>query len=816
MKRLVTCCCILSTLLLVAPRAGAADGPRLPTAETPAQRDARMKWWREARFGLFIHWGPASLSGKEISWSRIGHPHDHHGLESVPPEVYDNLYKRFNPVKFDADAWMRLAKEAGMKYVVFITKHHDGFSMWPTKLRPEYSIAATPWKRDLCKEIADAAHKQGLKLGWYYSTRDWTHPDYLVGDNRKYDEFYRGQIRELLSNYGRVDVLWFDHVAGNWRDYRFRELFEMIYRLQPSILVNNRAARFIRPTADRPTPELQRLVRGDFDTPEQRIGRFQNDRPWESCVTITQCTDGGGWSYRPDGHTRSFEECLRMLVNCACGDGNLLLNVGPLPTGDIAADQQEVLRRMGHWLARYGESIYATRGGPLRNGQWGGSTFRGKTIYLHVLQWTGDQLQIPPLKAKVLRVTALTGGSPTLSQTPAGAILGLPPDQQDKTDTIIKLDLAAPAADEFVDDKPLDVATPAALKIDSPLDYQVFQRHTATAGTIRISGQAPAGVDTVEVQIQGAWQRADLEKADGKFHLQMVVPAGGWYVCRARAMSAGKLRAAGCVPHVGVGEVFVVTGQSNSANYGEEKQTTKTGLVATFDGTRWQLANDPQPGAGGTGGSFMPPFGDMIAKRFKVPVGIVACGIGATSVREWLPKGATFPNPPTIVGRVRQLADGRWESNGAAFAMLVARMKSLGPRGFRAVLWHQGESDANQKDPTRTLSGKLYRQYLEQIIRQSRREFDWDVPWFVAQASYHVPGDEGSPDIRAAQESLCDAGVALQGPDTDALKGELRANHGRGVHFSGPGLRQHAARWVEKVAPWLEKQLASSGMKPTK
>ena len=193
-----------------------------------------------------------------------------------------------------------------------------------------------------------------------------------MGDNRKYDEFYRGQVRELLSNYGRVDMLWFDHVAGNWRDYQFPELFQMIYRLQPGILVNNRAAAFFQPTNDQPTPELRQLVRGDFDTPEQHIGNFQNDHPWESCMTITGDVNGG-WSYRPEGRTRRFEECLRMLVSCASGDGNLLLNVGPLPTGEIAADQQDVLRRMGRWLTKYGESVYATRGGPLRNGDWGGA-----------------------------------------------------------------------------------------------------------------------------------------------------------------------------------------------------------------------------------------------------------------------------------------------------------------------------------------------------------------------------------------------------------------------------------------------------------
>lgn len=448
---------VLTAAALLVPEslsAGAAE-PRLPDAESPRERDARLQWWREARFGMFIHWGPASVSGKEISWARVGHPHDHPGLESVPAAEYDQLYRQFNPVKFDADRWMRLARDAGMKYVVFTTKHHDGFSLWPTRLRPDYSIAATPFRRDVCRAIADAAHRQGLKLGWYYSTRDWTHPDYLVGDNRQYDEFYRGQVRELLSDYGRVDIIWFDHVAGNWRDYRFQELFEMIYRLQPGILVNNRAAAFIRPTTDQPAPSLARLVRGDFDTPEQRIGQFDNQRPWESCVTMTECPDGGGWSYRPDGRTRRYEDCVRLLVHCAAGDGNLLLNVGPLPTGEIAADQQTVLHRMGRWLESYGESIYATRGGPVRNGDWGGTTYRDTSIYLHLLQWNRDTLRLPPLKARVLRVTALTGGEPQFQQSATSVEIRLPVANHDAVDTILKLELDAPAVDEFSNGQPL-------------------------------------------------------------------------------------------------------------------------------------------------------------------------------------------------------------------------------------------------------------------------------------------------------------------------------------------------------------------------
>ena len=421
---------------------------------SPESVEARLPWWREARFGLFIHWGPSSVSGKEISWARQGHPFDHPGHESIPPDTYDRLYEQFNPEKFDAEAWMRLTKEAGMKYVVFITKHHDGFSMWPTQLRKDYSIAATPFRRDICREISDAAHRHGLKLGWYYSTRDWTHPDYLKDGNSRYNDFYHGQVRELLTNYGRVDLLWFDHVAGNWRDYRFQELFEMVFQLQPGILINDRAAKFIRATEDQPSSYLANLVSGDFETPEQRVGKFQSDRPWESCVTITECSDGGGWSYRPDGRTRTFPECVRMLVSCVTGDGNLLLNVGPLPTGEIDPQQVTVLKQMGSWLRQYGESVYGTRGGPFRNGDWGGATYKDKTIYLHVFPGREGALMLPALKAKVLKARALTGGETSVQLSEGKMNLTLPAFSQEQVETIIRLDLDAPAVQEFVNGQP--------------------------------------------------------------------------------------------------------------------------------------------------------------------------------------------------------------------------------------------------------------------------------------------------------------------------------------------------------------------------
>lgn len=348
------------------------------------------------------------------------------------------------------------------------------------------------------------------------------------------------------------------------------------------------------------------------------------------------------------------------------------------------------------------------------------------------------------------------------------------------------------------------------LQLSSPLNHQVVQRASKDRGILSITGTGVRTGAEIEARVvgekeAGGWQKLAPVFEQDAFRATLEAPAGGWFRLEVRAMDQGKVIAETAVDRVGIGEVFVVAGQSNSANHGEEKLRTETGRVAAFDGKKWQLCKDPQPGASGGGGSFLPPLGDELAKRLDVPVGFIACGIGATSVREWLPKGATFPNPPTLVARVQQRSDGTWESKGEAYDMLVERMKSTGPAGFRAVLWHQGESDANQRDATRTLPGKLYREYLERLIRESNRAIGWQAPWMVAQVSYHVPGDEASPEIRAAQASLWKDGIALEGPDSDALKGDLREDGGKGIHFSGKGQRAHAAAWEKKIGPWLEK-----------
>lgn len=348
----------------------------------------------------------------------------------------------------------------------------------------------------------------------------------------------------------------------------------------------------------------------------------------------------------------------------------------------------------------------------------------------------------------------------------------------------------------------------AAFQLTSPLEHQVIQRSAKNRGILPIAGRGIAPGADLEARVVGAaradgWRRLDARFDVDNFQATLEVPAGGWFRLEVRATIPGKEPVISAIAQVGVGEVFVVAGQSNSANHGEEKLETSTGRVASFDGANWKPCKDPQPGASGDGGSFMPPLGDELVERLGVPIGFIACGIGATSVREWLPAGTSFPHPPSLEHRVRRRVDGSWESKGEAFAILVDRMKSTGTAGFRAVLWHQGESDANQADASRTLPGERYRDHLERLIHESSQASGRRVPWMVAQVSYHGPTDPGSAEIRAAQASLWQDGIALSGPDSDALRGDLRDQGGKGIHFSGMGQRALAAAWADKIVPWL-------------
>ncbi len=413
---------LIIVALLAESRANAETAAKTP--ETEEQKEARMAWWRDAKFGLFIHWGPVSLKGTEIGWSRGGERRGTGGTGTIPVEIYDNLYKQFNPVKFDAEEWVSIAKAAGMNYLVFTSKHHDGFSMFDSKLT-EYKITNSPFERDVVAELAKACHEGGIKFGFYYSPPDWHHPDYRTENHARYIKFLHGQLRELCSNYGRVDIVWFDGLGGKAEDWDSPRLIKMIRELQPHVIINNRAG-----------------LPADHDTPEQRVGRFQTDRAWESCITICR-----QWAWKPNDQMKSLKECIDILVRCVGGDGNLLLNVGPMPTGEIEPRQVARLKEIGAWLEKCGEAIYGTRGGPFRPGTWGASTYNGNKIYVHILAWPDETLTLPPIQKNIVGASVLTGGKATVNQTETGIEISVPPGDRKKLDTIVVLELDGPAAE---------------------------------------------------------------------------------------------------------------------------------------------------------------------------------------------------------------------------------------------------------------------------------------------------------------------------------------------------------------------------------
>ncbi len=357
----------------------------------------------------------------------------------------------------------------------------------------------------------------------------------------------------------------------------------------------------------------------------------------------------------------------------------------------------------------------------------------------------------------------------------------------------------------------------------SPLDYQVFQRQTDTNGAIivectlktKIHGTL-TNLDSLEARLvdpsvdmtKNQWQPLPFDNRVRHFRAELPVTAGGWYRLEVRLLSGKTTISEATVDHVGVGEIFIVAGQSNSANHGEGKQHAKNPLVVAFGEGQWQPAADPEPGASGKGGSFMPAFGDAMADKFKVPIGIVPIGVGSTSVREWLPRGDAMAAPPATGLNTVLIGSNLWVSAGDLFDKILSVENEFGTNGFRAVLWHQGESDAHQP-PDREISPATYRQYLQRVIEASRAAAGWRVPWFVAQVSYHSPEDRGSPELRAAQKSFVTDGIALAGPNTDELGPEFRQDNGKGIHMNPRGLQRHGELWAQLVGAWLEPQLES-------
>ncbi|TWU32052.1 alpha-L-fucosidase [Novipirellula artificiosorum] len=385
--------------------------------------DAILKW-QQMRFGMFIHWGPVSLTGHEIGWSR--------GRETTIDE-YDNLYKKFDPENFDADRWVSIAKAAGMKYIVLTTKHHDGFCLWDTK-QTDFNIMNSAMSRDVTKEIAEACQRQGIAFGTYHSVCDWHHPDFPrnspggkvrreKSDIQSYRRYLRAQVKELIENYGPLVTMWFD-VPQEFDADEGSENIRICRELQSDIVVNNRAGGGL----------------GDYATPEQRVGGFDIDQPWETCMTICR-----QWAWKPDDKMKSLAECLQTLIRTAGGDGNLLFNVGPMPNGEIEARQVDRLQQMGDWLAEYGETIYATRGGPYKPTKHLVSTRKGNTVYLHILSWPDEVIRVPNLPATLLNHHVITGGSIVLTTVDDEIEIRIPQSDRQEIDTIVAIELDQPA-----------------------------------------------------------------------------------------------------------------------------------------------------------------------------------------------------------------------------------------------------------------------------------------------------------------------------------------------------------------------------------
>lgn len=362
-----------------------------------------------------------------------------------------------------------------------------------------------------------------------------------------------------------------------------------------------------------------------------------------------------------------------------------------------------------------------------------------------------------------------------------------------------------------------DDPNPVQLQLSAPLSGEVYQRSTLDQGAIVLAGQwsvvkrtgplpealearvVPPGADADD---QVPWTPLPFDPRARGFRAELSVAPGGWYRVQLRLLRAGEVVASADVAQVGVGEVFVIAGQSNSANYGEERQQPTTGLVTAFDGERWVPANDPQPGATGTKGSFIPSFGDALARRLKVPIGVVCLGVGSTSVREWMPANYPMSAPPTTGAHCVVIAPGKLVSSGELFDRLALRLRQFPAQGVRAVLWHQGESDWKQPEG-HNLSLAEYREDLVQLITSTRTMAGWSVPWFVAQASYGNPEQPGSEKFRQQQRAVVDGKLTLAGPNTDTLTGELREKQGQGVHFSAAGLKRHGELWAQIVGDWI-------------
>lgn len=431
-----------------------ATVPFIPTlALGESTEDERTAWYRAAKFGMFIHWGPYSLASVEASWT-IMTPKP----GGITEAEYRALPQRFNPVNYDPDHFIDLARMAGQQYMVFTTKHHDGFCMFDSSYT-DYKITKTPYGKDIVKQLSDACARRSMPLGFYYSPPDLTNPNYRdtskpASENWRgqperpewptYLQYMRLQLTELLTRYGDVKVIWFDGL-NNQEKYDGQRFLDLIHKLQPATLVNDRIG-----------------VRGDFVTPEQFIPKTiptkdvlfhgtdtnikkgspegvpsQSDfELWETCMTINDT-----WAYNAHDHNfKSTQHLIRSLVEVASRGGNFLLNVGPQPDGTIQPEFQERLRGIGDWMTINGESIYGTTFGPIQGNPAFRTTAKSSDLFLHVFDWPSAPLTITGVKPKVLSARLLANNQPLpFQQTEDRLQITLPSQATDQNVSVIAL-----------------------------------------------------------------------------------------------------------------------------------------------------------------------------------------------------------------------------------------------------------------------------------------------------------------------------------------------------------------------------------------
>jgi alpha-L-fucosidase len=416
----LTGCCVLAT---------AAPREFDPFHETKAEYDVRAQWLRDAKVGVFIHWNPSSLIGKEISWCR----------NACGKEKYDQLYKQFKGEKFNADEWVKLFHESGIRYAVIVPKHHDGFCMFDTKepTCADYNVMKTPFGKDYVKEMAQACGKSDVRFCLYYSVCDWWNPTYKSqagADLSAYKKVFKNHMQQLLTEYGPVGYVWFDGCWDpSWTHENGRELYAFMRKVQPSTLLGNRieprrgsmeAVSTFYPAAD---------AVGDFQAREMWVGPFYTNKAWDSCLNVNI----QGWAWVPPVNPRPLAELAKWIMQCIGRDGGALLGVGPRPDGTIDPGHAARLLELGDWLKTNGEAIYGTRGGPYLPGDWGVSTRKGDKVFLFVQKWKGDALTLPALPAEVKSARVLTGGTVALD----GWTLRVPAEFHRPIATIVELTL---------------------------------------------------------------------------------------------------------------------------------------------------------------------------------------------------------------------------------------------------------------------------------------------------------------------------------------------------------------------------------------